>query len=561
MAQKLDNNLKDKVMELCENIAGSSQIVAACLYGPWVCGYADKTTEVNVLLILERFPFRLNTYFESLDGVQTSVLAVSRADLERDVNRSLWGEFLAEKLTAPYEPLRNKEYLQLQEVKTKKRVVLELIDNLVLEYPELSHEFFVEKEYFMYELAMRRARLFPPSAYSFLNMTQADSSRKNIDAVISGYMKAFEELENEKIIIRSGDYIKISESHLNAVKKRKSRFSPIIKSIQRLAIAPILSVYSENSGLIIQEQRLFNKSNKRNSDERLVSLLEDPRKHVMLPTPLGLIPLSEKLGIEEVAKKIIPGEDFSKIELRRAGGVLNDVYILTLKRKNGKEEKIVVKQFLDWSSIKWVPLALWSFGTTSFSVLGRSRLEKEYAINKFLRSKGFPVPQIFYVSHKNRLIFEEFIEGKELVDAIKRIILFKKLGNDLSAVKETGRKVAEAHLLGVSLGDCKPENVKITEDGKLFFLDLEQATRDGDPAWDIAEFIYYSGHYSSLTASAKAAMLVARSFLEGYLEAGGKKETVSKAASAKYSKVFTVFTSPHVILAISNLCQKMGKAR
>ena len=91
------------------------------------------------------------------------------------------------------------------------------------------------------------------------------------------------------------------------------------------------------------------------------------------------------------------------------------------------------------------------------------------------------------------------------------------------------------------------------------FSDLEQANRDGNYVWDIAEFLDYSGHYSPPMSSTNGACIIARNFIGGYLEAGGKKETVKKAASTKYTKVFSVFTPPHVILAISNICQRMGK--
>ena len=90
-------------------------------------------------------------------------------------------------------------------------------------------------------------------------------------------------------------------------------------------------------------------------------------------------------------------------------------------------------------------------------------------------------------------------------------------------------------------------------------MDLEQATRDGNLAWDVAEFLYYSGHYSPPISSTAAASVIARNFIEGYLEAGGKKQDVKKAASARYTKVFSVFTPPQVLLAISGICQKMGK--
>jgi tRNA A-37 threonylcarbamoyl transferase component Bud32 len=557
MTTQLDEHLKENVMELCRNIAGSRQIIAACIYGPWVCGYADPKTDLNVLLILDSFTLRLNTYFETIDNVNVCILTVNRSDFERDVNKSWLGEFFAEIITVPYSPLKNRDYLGLHEVKIKKRTILELLGNLILEFPESSHEFLITKEYFMYEVMMRKARIFPPLTFSFINITAGSLGRKNVEVIMNGYLKAFEELEHENVIFHSDGYIKVTQSHINSVKKRKSKLPLFFKSIQRRTLPPLLSVYSESANSFIGEQRLFMKTHKKVTANRLVTRMEDPKKYVLLPTPLGLISLSDKSGIVDVARKIIPDGEFSKMKVKSIGGVLNDVYILTIT-KDGEEQKFFVKQFLDWSNLKWLSLTIWSFGTTSFSVLGRSRLEKEYAINKYLNSKGFPVPKIFYISHKRRLIFEEFIEGEELAEPIKRIVTSQKTTREIALVKEVGRKIAEAHNLGVSLGDCKPENFIVTNNG-VVLLDLEQATRAGNQAWDIAEFLYYSGHYCPPMSSTNTAIIIATNFIEGYLEAGGKKETVKNASSARYTKVFSVFTPPHILLAISGICQKMGK--
>lgn len=558
MTTQLNKKTKEQIIQLCTKVAGSRQITAVCVYGPWVCGYADKKTDVNVLLVLDSFPLRLNTYSETVDDVNFSILTVNRLDFESDVQRGWLGEFFAEKVTLPYEPLKNGDYLWLNEVKVKKRTVLELLENLISEFPESSHEVLIKKRYFMYEAMMRRAKVFPPLAYSFLNMFRGNLERKNVDSIMEGYLKAFEELEKENIIFPSDNYIKITKDHITAVKKRKIKMPLFLKTIQRWALPPLLNVFSESTSSLIQDQRLFTKDNQKTRADSLVSRLEDPKNYVLFPTPLGPVSLSDKSDIEDVARKIIPDGKFSKMKVKKIGGVLNDVYILTLTKED-TEQKFVVKQFLDWSNLKWIPLTVWSLGTTTFSVLGQSRLEKEYVINKFLRSKGFPVPKIFFISHQKRLIFEEFIEGEELVKHIKRIFSSNKTAEDVALVKEAGRKVAEAHILGVSLGDCKPENFVVTEDD-LVFLDLEQATRDENYAWDIAEFLYYSGHYSPAIASTSAASTIARSFIEGYLEAGGKVDAVKRAASGRYTKVFTIFTPPHVLLAISNVCQKMEKA-
>jgi len=268
------------------------------------------------------------------------------------------------------------------------------------------------------------------------------------------------------------------------------------------------------------------------------------------------VPLSDKTSIEEFVRKTIPDARVSQVKTTHIGGVLNSVYLLTLQ-KDHEQQRVVVKKFKDWVSFKWFPLALWALGTKSFAVLGRSRLEREYALNQFLQNQGALVPRILYVSPQQSLVFKEFVEGENLVDVIKRIMENgKEAEKELTLIKGLGRIMAEAHGFGVALGDCKPENVIVTKEGKLYFVDLEQASRDGNQTWDIAEFLYYSGHYVPPLTSADPAELIARSFVEGYLEAGGKRETVRKAASPRYTKVFSIFTQPHVILAISNLCRK-----
>jgi len=186
-------------------------------------------------------------------------------------------------------------------------------------------------------------------------------------------------------------------------------------------------------------------------------------------------------------------------------------------------------------------------------VLGISRLEREYAINRFLSSQGIRVPEIFYVNPRERLIFEEFVEGKNVIEVIKEMAADKiKAEFSLRTIREVGSEIAEIHKLGVALGDCKPENIVITPRGEICFLDLEQASKDGDKAWDIAEFLYYAGHYLPLMSPPKTAKDLTKEFIEGYLKAGGDLENVIKAGSTKYIKVFSFFTPPHIIFTISS---------
>ena len=546
-------------LDLCYAVAGQRRIVAACLYGPSASGYADEKSSLNILLVLSGYQQMLKTHRKACNQRDAFILTVDQRAFQRDVEKGWLGEFAADKLVVPYEPLINSEYLWRQEVTLKKRIVWELLEAIVLEFPELSHELVIKPEYFMYETLMQRARLFPPVTCRFLNMLRNDLKEKNVEIMMKGYRKALKELSRENWITLPGEQVKITPKLVRAIKSRRLRIPVLLKSFQRAVWLNILSVLPKMMSPLAYDQELYTKTNSEIAgNEDLTSQLEDPENYLLMPTPLGPVPLSDKTSIEEFINKTVPDARASQVQITQIGGVLNSVYMLTLQ-KDHEQQRIVVKKFKDWVGFKWFPLALWALGTKSFAVLGRSRLEREYALNQFLQSQGASVPKILYVSPQQSLVFKEFVEGENLVDIIKKIMANGKgVEKELALIKDVGKKIAEAHQLGVALGDCKPENVIVTKEGKLYFVDLEQASRDGNQTWDIAEFLYYSGHYVSPLASAHPAELIAKSFIEGYLKTGGKRETVKKAASPRYTKVFSIFTQPHVILALSNLCRKTG---
>jgi len=555
----LNKALKETSLNLCKDIAGHREVVAACFYGPRVCGYADEKSDVNILLVLSDGRPALKGHLKPLNEINAFILAADQGMFEKDVEQGRLGEFIAEKIATPHEPLINEEYLRLQEAKLKMRLIWEILENIVSESPELSHELLIEAEYFLYEAMARRARLFPPITYGFLNMLRENLRDKNLNAMMKGYLEALNKLAEDDWIIFSDGHVKVTKSFVEAVRRRKLPVPIFIRSIQRAVSLHVLSVFPKMMRPLIHDQKLFMESHREAKAEELIFQLEDPKKHLFIPTPLGLVRLSDRTTIEDFLGKAVPDGEMLDLKMEEVGGVLNTVYLLTFQ-KGQKEQKVIVKEFKDWRGFKWFPLALWALGTRSFAVLGRSRLEREYAINQFLRSRGLPVPRVLYVSPKGRLIFEEFIEGENLVQTIKRVISDKQVTpEEASLIREVGRKIAEAHKLGVALGDCKPENVIITKEGKNYFVDFEQAARNGNQAWDIAEFLYYSGHYVSPLSSGKTAELVAREFIKGYLEAGGAEETVRKAGSIRYTKVFSIFTPPHVLLAISKVCKKMGR--
>jgi tRNA A-37 threonylcarbamoyl transferase component Bud32 len=158
----------------------------------------------------------------------------------------------------------------------------------------------------------------------------------------------------------------------------------------------------------------------------------------------------------------------------------------------------------------------------------------------------------------------EYIEGENLSNAIKRIATSnsrEKAEKDLNRIMRVGEILAQVHSLNVALGDTKPENIIVNPNDKIYLLDFEQASRDGDKAWDVAEFLYFSGHYLQPLYSNGKAESIARSFISGYLRGGGDANTIKKAGASKYTRVFSVFTMPSTIFAISNVCRKTEALR
>ena len=563
-SKQSDKKLSEQILNFCRHIAGPYHITAACMCGNYALGLSNAKTPVEVLLVIHDFQPRLMNYVKVSGEKSVFVFAVDEWIFERDVDRGFLGEALAGGLIFPYIPLVNEDYLHIQEVKLKKRLTLELLENLVLDFPELSYEIHIKPEYFMYETMLSRTRLFPPMIYNLLNFMRENVKKENIKNALHGYLEALKELEEEKLINFSKGYVKISKDFMDKTRSRKARFINLFKPAQKalftslLGIFPkILSLLSENKEIFLKLQRVTEENSK------IIHQIEDPQRYLYVPTASGLVPLTSRLDIEAFARKVLSAGKDAEISIEKIGGVLNDAFLIKAF-VNDEERRIVVKRFKDWSSFKWFPLTLWTVGTRTFAVLGRSRLERECAINQLLNSKGIAVPKLLYVNHAERLVFMEYVEGESTEKVIKRITYSKTTGrmeNDLNIIRRVGEKFAEVHALSIALGDTKPENIVISKNGEICLLDFEQASRNGDKVWDIAEFLYYAGHYVSPFVGVRSAEVIAKAFIEGYLKAGGNVEIVKEAGNPKYTKVFSVFTFPHIIFVISNICRKADRLK
>ena len=564
MTQIQQSKLLSEILDFCRHVAGANQIIAACVCGDYALGLSDAKSLVETLLVVNGFQPKLMNYLKAFGERSVVVLVVDQGVFEMDVERGFLGEAVAGSLLFPYIALANGDYLHFQEVKLKKRLILELLENLVLAFPELSYELHIKPEYFLYETILSRARLFPPMLYDVFNLIRNDVKKKNVESSLQGFLEALKDLEGENIVNFSDGYVKISREFVDKAKSQKVRFTSLFKTAQRALFTSLLGIFPKTLSFLSQNREALFKLQRfsRENSER-VHQIEEPQKYLYVPTASGLVPLASKIDVETFARKVLCAGADAIVEVEEVGGVLNDVYLVKAL-VNGVEKRVVVKSFRDWSSFKWFPLTLWTFGTRTFAVLGLSRLERECAISQLLHSKGFAVPKILHVSHSERLIFMEYIEGESLSKVVKRILGSKNADSvkkDLEVIRRVGGEFAKIHALGIALGDTKPENIIVGKNGEIYILDFEQASRNGDKVWDVAEFLYYSGHYISPFVGVRPAQLIAEAFIEGYLGAGGNIKTVKEAGNPKYTKVFSVFTLPHVMFVVSNTCRKAEKLK
>jgi len=555
--------LTREVLDFCKHVAEPCEIVAAFRRTDYASLFPATKTISQVLIVVRNFQPRLMNYAKVSSDGTLSVLAVDAWVFERDVDKGFLGEALAGGLIFPYAVLVNEDYLHTQEVKVKKRLIVELLQSLVLDFPELSYELRIKPEYFMFETMLTRGRLFPPTLYAVAGFTGTREGKRNLECVLSGFQQALNELEKEGIVHYVNGYWVISTRFVDKATSLRTRFIDLFKTGPRTLFAATLGIFPQILEALSQNREQLSKIQMSLDDLRMKQTIEDPENYVYIPTATGMTPLANRMDIRTFAKKALSADKDAQVTIKNVGGILNDVYLVETSTK-GKSSKAIIKQFRDWSNFKWFPLTLWSVGTRTFAVSGSSRLERECAINRFLDSNGFAVPKLLHVSPNKRLIIMEFIEGEAVDKVIKRAVSSKNRDETKEAlhiVEKVGETFAKVHSKGVALGDTKPENIFAGKEGKIYLMDFEQASRRGDIVWDIAEFLYYSGHDVSPLVDMSRLQEFAQTFVEGYLKAGGKTDTVKSAGNPKYTKVFSIFTFPHIMLTLSNVCRNADKLK
>ena len=518
---------------------------AVCAYGPSVFARSGVSRGQDLLVLCEGYANGLRAHLRVLDGYETRYLIVDRTLAESDVEKGTLGDYLTEQFLYPHKPLLNPDFLEAVALKARVRVAKEEARDLVLEFGEICRGLTATPEFFGLSRMRKLARVFVPSLASYLRLLEEPVRGPNLASLRQSF-KAAVCATGDEVFVIDGDDVALNDAALD--RWLKDRMSEQVVNVFRQSQRAFYSYLTKGRALYLSPELLARElvsplklALDQDLDQRKP---EDPKKFLFLRTSEGRVPLTEKASLYEVISTLKLPEP---VTITPLAGVLNEVSLVTA----GKEQ-LVVKKFTDWHGFKWFTLNLVSLGSKLFAVSGRARMTNEYGMNRYLAKRGVKVPSVVYLSVNQRILVERYLNGNPLTESVKEVANQQNLTEAQSRLFESlGETIAGIHRVGVSVGDSKPENFVI-QGGEIFTVDLEQAGKRADYAWDIAELLFYTGHYFIRPIPPPALGELVEAFARGYLRTGAAEE-LRKAGAVKHAKSFSVWTSPHAILEISRI--------
>lgn len=540
--------LDDIALSKLEDLAPLTQRVAVCVYGPSVYAKLGSYRGYDILVVCDGYANGLRAHLRLMNGHEVRYLIAERNLVESDIQKGTLGDFLTEKFLYPYQPVANDDYLGNLSLLAKARTVKEETRDLILEYGEMCRGLVAKPEFFGLSRMRKRARVFVPSMDEYLRLLEPTVRQRNLSVLRDSFQRAISTMK-EDVVELDGDNVTFQDSVVD--RWLKDRASEQVVNILRQSQRGVYSYLARGRAIYLSldllARELYGPLRLGLDPELVGREPENPKNYLYLRTSEGLIALNERSSLEDIVSKLRPGRP---ITISPLAGVLNEVFLVT----SGKEQ-FVAKKFTDWHGFKWFTLNLVSFGSKLFAVSGKTRMSNEYGINRYLAKRGLKVPQVIYGSVKQRILVENYVSGTCLDDFVTQAVRQSALTKSQYQLAESlGETLAHIHQVGVSIGDSKPENF-VAKDGEIYTVDLEQAGKHGDYAWDIAELLFYTGHYSNSPMPSKGLSETIEAFIRGYLRSGNSSE-LKRAGGVRYAKAFSLWTPAPIIVEISKMLRE-----
>jgi tRNA A-37 threonylcarbamoyl transferase component Bud32/predicted nucleotidyltransferase len=524
--------------EIASSLVQPSKISALAAYGSKVAGYARPDSDYDLMVVSKRF--REGVRYRYIDSpVAASALIVDEHMLEQDATSSFLGEFVVGRLLNVYEPIVNPELLRSIELQYKRRVMVEALLELSSDYGEFGRHLQIPYEYFLFDKLHKRAAIYPPALYSYVNTYTCGLGEENRSLSVDAFAAAAESLQPKGFLkVAQGGVLLIPERlKADAFTRFESMFSLTARGVTQYAVHG----YAGRVSPTVFSREALSKLRRMRESPPPYAPLEEPRSLLRLEE--GTVIPDASLLVEELAR-LLGFVTYSTTE-RDIGEPYSTTRVLTFK-DSSHEKAVVVKNYTDVRSLKWALLGVWASAANRFSTSPNSRMDREYGMTIRLALGGILVPRVLAVAPAERILVKEFVPGPTLAMIINGLL--KGASEGLDQVAAYGGLIARVHRGGVALGDSKPSNVVVAGEG-LCLTDLEQAFAGGDQAWDIAEFLYYTAKLSNREDAMKK---VATAFLESYVVSGDRSNVV-KAKGQKYFGPFR----PFLTLGMARMLREM----
>src|SRR5674476_362368 len=247
--------LTSQTLEFCRHIAGTSKIAGIALVDNFSMKTSKERTIHEVILVIHDFQPRLMSYLKKINNKTFFVFAVDQWIFERDIDRGFLGEAIASKLIFPHLPLLGNDYLHEKEVALKKRLILELLENLVVNFPELIQRMQIKPQYFMYEVFSNRIRVFPLIAYDVANLTSC--LLQNEENEMASYNEALKKLEAEEKISNQNGYLTITKKFIAQCQDPRIKIINLSKNMPRTLFTSIFGVLPQLMNIVSQNTEVF----------------------------------------------------------------------------------------------------------------------------------------------------------------------------------------------------------------------------------------------------------------------------------------------------------------
>ena len=259
---------KERIIRIINKVVKGLDIEAICMYGSRIAGYANEKSDYDIIVVINNYKNKVR-YKYIFDKIEISAIFVDKDSIIRDAKEGNLGEFVIGRLLNPYEVLMNPEFFYKVEIEYKKRIILEQIDRLQIEYRSLSEYLKIPAEFFLFHRLRFRMRIYPPVKYSYIMTYSGKNNSKNVKRSLKGFNEAAKLLQKDNQLRYEKGVVRLVN------KKRKSGVMINLRIIRRIINHYYVHLLAGRVKYNIALKELFSKINrKRNMKETPQYLIE-----------------------------------------------------------------------------------------------------------------------------------------------------------------------------------------------------------------------------------------------------------------------------------------------